>query len=530
MAKSRRLRQLFSLARNRIKPGSQPVKSTAALPRSGGLCGAIGLVLLAGCSDSSTTVAPPRAEPVAIPPGQTSIARLPVRVRLADIEKLAEKTVPRTLWTIDRDEPKCLAAQRATLCIKRRGKCVFGLDRAKVTPDIACHINGAVTRGPLRLGGSGDTLVLAMPVSARLNARDVGNRLKGETATGSADISARIRLGIGPDWQPRGVLGLDYGWREAPGIDFLGRRTEFTGTADRKLAGLLARLERDLPARAAELGVRTAVESAWAKGFTVIGVNRRNPPVWIRVTPRRLGYLGYRIAGGDVMLDLGIEASTETFVGPRPADPRPTPLPPPGATGFRPGLNLALPVTGDWHVLEGVLAKALRKLGKKGIEVSGLGRIHPAFGQPTLYATTGNRVALGLPIRATTPRGWAGAKGTVWLTARAANSENSPVVTFGDLRVTAAPDADAGLRTLITLVETAEMQMALAAAMRQDFSGDLNKLRAKIDAALADRAVGDLRLAVKLGEIRHGRVLPLGQGLFLPASVTGTATLRYAPK
>ncbi len=457
------------------------------------------------------------------------MARLPVRIKLADLEKLAEKSVPQSLWTIDRNEPKCVPAQRATLCIKKNGKCVFGLDRTKVTPDIACHISGAVTRGPLRLGGAGDVLQFTMPVSARVNARDVGNVLKGETATGSADIQAQIRLGIGPDWQPTGRIALDYGWREPPGIDFLGKRITFTGTADRKLATLIARLERDLPQKAAELGVREAIAAAWADGFTVVNVNRRNPPVWIRVSPRRLGFLGYRIAGGEVILDLGIEALTETFVGPRPADPLPTPLPPPGASGFDPGLNFELPVTGDWHVLEAVLAKALRKLGKKGIAVPGLGRIHPRFGQPTLYATAGNRVALGLPIQATTPRAWASAEGTVWLTARAANAVNSPLVTFDDLKVTAAPDADAGLRTLITLVETAEMQAALGEAMKQDFSGDLNKLRGKLERALADKQVGELRIQVQLGEMRHGRVLPLGQGLFLPATVTGTATLRYAP-
>jgi hypothetical protein len=485
--------------------------------------------LLAGCGDRSTTDAPPRAPPSPTPAARTSIARIPVTASLADLAALAERSVPRTLWTIDRDEPKCVPAQRATLCIKQNGKCVFGLDRTKITPDIACHISGDVERGALRLTGAGDTLLLAMPVTARLNARDVGGVLKGKTASGTAEIRARIRLGMGPDWQPRGTLSLDYGWQEAPGIDFLGQRITFTGTADRKLETLIAKLERDLPARLAELGVRDAIARGWASGFTVLNVNRRNPPVWIRVSPRRLGFLGYRIAGGEVTLDLAAEALTETFVGPRPADPRQTPLPPPGATGLRPGLNFALPVVGDWHVLEAVLAKALRKLGRKGVEIPQLGRIYPRFGAPTLYATRGNRLALGLPISVTTPGAWAAAKGTVWLTARAGNTFNSPVVTFSDLDVTSAPDADAGLRTLIAIVEAPAMQAALAAALTQNFSGDLAKLRGKLDRALADKPLGDLRLRVELGEIRHGRVLPMGQGLFLPAEATGVATLRYAP-
>ncbi|KPF79135.1 hypothetical protein IP88_02500 [alpha proteobacterium AAP81b] len=492
---------------------------------------ALGLAaLLAGCGDRSATDAPPRL--AASPPAatRTSVARIPISARLADLEALANRSVPATLWTIDRDEPKCVPAQRATLCIKKDGKCVFGLDHAKITPDIACHISGEVSRGPVRLGGNGDTLLLAIPVAARFNARDTGEVLKGETATGKADIAARVRLGMAPDWQPQGKLALDYAWREAPGIDFLGQRITFTGAADRKLPGLLAKLERELPGRLAELGVRNAIAKGWASGFTVLDVNHKNPPVWIRVTPRRLGFLGYRIADGVVTLDLAAEATTETFVGPRPADPAPTPLPPAGTALAAPGLNLALPVVGDWHILEAVLAKALGKLSVKGIEVPTYGRIHPKFGPPTLYATTGNRVALGLPIRAEAGGIGATAEGKVWLTARAGNAENSPVVTFSDLQVTAAPDADTGLRALIALVQAPAMQTALAAALTQDFSGDLAKLRGKLVVALADKPLGDLRLRVTLGDMRHGKVLPLGQGLFLPAEVTGTATLRYAPR
>src|SRR3546814_7336288 len=56
--------------------------------------------------------------------------------------------------------------------------------------------------------------------------------------------------------------------------------------------------------------------------------NAENPPVWARITPRALSYAGYTLDGKRLRLNVTLEAATETFVGPRPADPAATPLPP----------------------------------------------------------------------------------------------------------------------------------------------------------------------------------------------------------
>lgn len=488
----------------------------------------VALAALAGCGGRSSTDVPVRAAPQPPPQTATSIARLPVSASLADLQRLAEATVPQTLWTIDRDEPKCVPAQRVTLCIKKDGKCVLGLDKAKVTPDIACHVSGEVTRGPLRLAGVGQDLLLTIPVSARLNARDTGGVLKGETATGSAEIRARIRLAMGPDWQPRATLSLDHDWREAPGVDLLGLRVTFTGQADRKLADLFAKLEQDLPAKLATLGVRGKIAQGWRSAFTVLDINHENPPVWLRVTPKALAFQGYRIAAGRVTLDLAAEATTETFIGRQPPPPAPAPLPPPARLDTAPGVRIAMGVTADWPVLEAVLARALAKVTARGIDVPRLGKVHPRFGAPVLYATAGNRVALGLPI--TLKTSLADATGTVWLTARAVNAPNSPVVRFEDLAVTGAKDADTGLSVLVALVQAPEMQAVLADALTQDFSRDLTKLEGKIARALSNKRLGDLVLDVHLAGLGHGHVLPLGQGLFLPAASQGAATLVWRPE
>ncbi len=486
-------------------------------------------LLLAACGRDTSTPAPPRARTAAPPPARLSVVRLPVSATLAELQTILDREVPRTLWSIDRQEKSCVPAQRATLCLKKHDKCVFGLDHTKVTPDIGCHIIGDVTRGALRLGGSGETLTLAMPVSALVSARDIGGVLKGETATAAAEVRARIRLGIAGDWQPTARVEIDYDWAEEPGIDFLGQRIRFAGKADPKLAEVVARLERELPRQLARLKPRAEIEAAWAKAFSAIEVNHQAPPAWIRVTPQRLGLGGYRVDGGRLTLDLAAEARTETFIGPRPDDPGVTRLPPPAAIPAITGFRFHLPVTADYHELELVLGKALSKLSQKGIALPDIGTVHPAFGGPTMYGIAGGRLAVGLPIDAKSPSGLIAAKGTVWLTGKPSNQPNSEVVEFRDVAVTESGNASPSLRLLVAIARAPPLQAEIAAALGQDFSRDFGKLRAKIDRALAGKRLGDFVLDMKIAGVAHGTVFPYGEGLYLPVEVAGDAALVYAP-
>ena len=58
--------------------------------------------------------------------------------------------------------------------------------------------------------------------------------------------------------------------------------------------------------------------------------------------------------------------------------------------------------------------------------------------------------------------------------------------------------------------------------------GTSEELLGKIDRALADVKIGDFRLALQLDDVRHGKAVVLGQGLYLPVTATGQARLDYA--
>ena len=62
-------------------------------------------------------------------------------------------------------------------------------------------------------------------------------------------------------------MNIEYDWTDAPHVDFLGQRIEFTNAADSKLKGIVARLERTLPRELAKLNLRAAHTMPWDKAI-----------------------------------------------------------------------------------------------------------------------------------------------------------------------------------------------------------------------------------------------------------------------
>jgi hypothetical protein len=495
------------------------------------------LPVLAGCGGGGVNPAPPRVtEPAEIPTRISRIA-LPVSVPLAELERLLNAEAPQTLLTIDQQEKACVPSARLTVCLKHERPCKgdackdvpckVGFRKARVTPTLGCRIVGSVERGPIRLSGSGENLRLTMPVTATVSAKDVG-KLVSETATAAAEVRARVKLGTAADWSPTATIEIDYGWTEKPGIELLGRRITFAGRADPKLGQVIARLEADLPRQLKSLALQKKVDEAWRRGFTSVSLNRRNPEVWMRITPQRLGYGGYIVRGRDLVLDLGLEATTETFLGARPADPPVAPLPPRVIFADRSGLSFYLPVVADYSQLEPVLEKALTKLAARPIAVPVAGNVRVTFGRPTIYTTEAGKIAIGLPISASGARQILSTRGVVWLTGLPYNARDSRKVYVRDLGIAGRADGLPG-SLLLAVAESPAVIGALETALAQDFSRDFGKLMAKVDKALTNKRVGDFVLSAKVTEVKNGVVTPVGQGLFLPVQAFGLADLRYSP-
>lgn len=467
-------------------------------------------LLLAACGRDASNPPPPRVTAPIVFPSQTSAIAVPVSARLADLEKMLNADVPMTLADIDEQKDACLTV--------------------KIIGKISCRIIGKVTRGPIRVTGSGDVLVLTMPVSATVSAKNVARVLK-ETATAAAIVTARVKIDSIGDWKPVAKANISYVWTKKPGIDFLGQRIKFARKTDPILQKLIARIEAEIPREIDKLQPRETLASGWAKGFTSVSLNAQNPPVWLRITPQQVRFRGYAINKGVLTLNLGVAALTETFIGDRPADPAPTPLPPPAPRQIAPdtGFRFHLPVVADYAELEPVLEKALGKLSKKPLTVPVIGAVEPEFGDVTMYATNGSRLAIGMNLRVKTPGQWIDARGTVWVTGQPYNEPGSRLVKVRDLRIEGNAKSPS-FRLLLAVAQSPAVSAELSNALSQDFERDFQKLLDKAGKAIAEKQLGPFVLRARIDDVKNGTVYPAGQGLYMPVNAAGTASLLLVPK
>ncbi|MES2096884.1 MAG: DUF4403 family protein [Pseudomonadota bacterium] len=488
------------------------------------------IVALAGCAKTQNPV-PPRIETPPTIPHMVSTIVVPVSARLADLEAQLNSVTPQQLWGIDQREDKCVPAQRVTACAIKRsdGSCRIGIKNLKVTPDLSCRITGQVTRGRIALSGKGDQIFLTMPVRAAISAQDIGGIIKRETATGAAIVRATVKLSLTRDWNPTAQVRIAYDWSDPPGITILGKRILFVSKADAKLAGVIAGLERSLPAQLVKLQVRDKLASAWRQGFAVIQLNEDKPPVWMRVTPQRLGFGGYRVQGPNLLIDVAAQTLAETFVGDRPGDPTPTSLPPLANGLGKPGLSFNIPVLADYSQLEPVVERALVKRAAKGVTLPKLGPVDVTFGKVTIYATENGRLAVGVKLKAKLQNGLVGdTKGEVWMTGLPVNDPNSQVIRIDDLKITTRTDRTT-VNLLLALFQDQATLDSIRNALVENFAKDYNHVLTAARTALVARREGDFVLAVNIARVTHGRIIVTGKGLFLPVQADGTATIAYSP-
>jgi hypothetical protein len=108
--------------------------------------------------------------------------------------------------------------------------------------------------------------------------------------------------------------------------------------------------------------------------------------------------------------------------------------------------------------------------------------------------------------------------GTIWLTARPVNTANSRAISFAEIAITGDTSLKAE-KLLFALANSADFQAVIADALKQNFEGDFNKLRAKLDKALAHREDGPIAYGVTIKAITTGVLEAHGQGLYLPVDI-----------
>ncbi|WP_152414578.1 DUF4403 family protein [Blastomonas sp. AAP53] len=474
--------------------------------------------LLTGCGGFRDQGRPPRTDDAITIKPQASLVSVPVEAELGDLARALERRVPRQLWRINEPQQTCVASKAVDL----------GIARLK-TPTIKCDIVGEVTRGPIRVAGSGKELRFSFPITAVIRAEDIGGVLKRETATAKAMAHAIVRIRLEQDWTPRGTVKLSYDWLAEPSVEFLGQTIVLTEPAERELAPVIARLERDLPGELGRIGIQSQVEQAWASAFTSVVLNERNPEVWMRITPRQLQYGGYEVVNGRLRLRLGMRALTETFVGHRPRPRAPVALPPMQPLDAQPGeLSFFLPVFADYRALEPVLIRALRKRSRRPFVVPGLEPVDAKFKAATLYGTTDGRIAVGLTFSAQERGSRTPTSGTVWMTGKPVNAADSRRVGFSDFGVTGTTDMTGG-DLILDMMNAPGVAAMIAEMLVQNFERDYAELLGKIDQAIETKRAGDVIIHAQLKRARTGQLQAAGAGLYLPVWASGTASVTIVP-
>ncbi len=488
----------------------------AAMKTSILLTGITSITLISACSKNSNN-APEMATDKAPVPTQKSLIAVPITASTTSLQQALDRALPHTLWTINRKEDKCIEPQK----VKLFGKAV------KVTPAISCTIIGQVTRGTIRLRGEGGDIVADVPINAQISARDVGGILKGETATGSAMVHARIRFDIDENWQARGTARLSYGWTTPPGIDFLGQRITFTDEADAKLKPVLADVERTVAQEIAKLDIKSQAAAIWRQSFTSLELNHEKPPVWLRLTPQRILYGGYHIDGGKSRLNFAIEAITGAYISARPADPQPSPLPPLEKAKIDPQLDVHIPVLAQYQHLSPVILRALIKRSARPIDIPGIGPVNAQFEKLISYGAPDGKIAVGITLKAT-PQGGETTSGKIWVTATPVNDVGSPTVRFTNLSVTGSTDGMGG-NLLIQLGNSPGFAALIADALTQNFTKDISELQQKIRSAVNLRREGDFVVRAGVEEFEIGQIHAYGNGVYLPVRMIGHAAVDYRP-
>lgn len=478
------------------------------------------LLALSACSIFEQKVEPPPRsdDPIEVPDGYSVLAS-DIEIDLSQIRLALERELPRQLWSIGRSGAECIPPQRTQ---------VIGITLK--SPPIKCDLNGNVTRGRIVLAGAGRDLIVTMPIQAELTASDIAGIVKSETATARANVAARISISINPNWSLKGRVDINYKWTQPPTVEVLGQKLTFANQADQRLAKIVGRMERTLEREISRLNLRSQIEPVWERGFTVLSLNEKNPPVWLRLTPKALEYDGYSASRNALQVAMRLNASTEIFVGDKPAPSEPIPLPDLLPEQLpQTELALTIPVIAQYSELQPVIERALAKRAERPLAVPVLGERMIEPKSVVAYGTTGSRIAVGVEFEAWKPDDRDdNAVGTVWLTARPVNASNSRQVRFVEPEYQIESNRFS-TEVLLEIAKTQDFSRTIEDALTQNFEKDFQGLLSDVDASIAQQSLGDFVLTTEIEEVSTGVLTAYGEGLFLPVQAEGKTQIRYAP-
>ncbi len=472
---------------------------------------------------------PTTADPVAGFARESTIV-LPFIASLDAVQGEMNRKVPTRLYTVDENKDACVAAKQVKFCplprIFHKG-CAVREASVTVTPQIDCHVEGSVDRGPISVGGTGPVATLAMPVSASVTVRgrgEIGKHIQ-KTADGSVAVGAKVRADLGEDWRPVAVVDADYNWTDRIGIDVLGLRITFAGKVDPKLKGLIDDFKAKLPELLARLEVREGAARAWGRGFATIHVGGE-PDVWLRFAPSAAGFGGFAIQGRTLTALVMAAGTVETFVGAKPPERPATPLPPLRHGLPSPSFEFYVPVQADYDALAATTRHALKVGEEQVFDVPRFGTVKVVFDDVRLHQTTGGKLAVGVELHARAPSDVLATRGVVWAVADVDIDNAAKRIKVGDLSIRVDAD-NAVVGLLASVLRLAPVTRAIQKAVGYDFSKDYDGALRRGGQALNGPVSDGLRLQGRIIELGAEKVLAGPRGLVTALVAKGSLELHY---
>lgn len=441
---------------------------------------------------------------------QTSTILIPVGGSLQIFEDILNSDVP---WRIaDINEPQ-------KICVKTK---------SKLLPDISCRLSGKVDRGRIKLSGSGQTLKMSIPISATIQAHNIGGIIKRETANGSMMVVLRARLGLRKDWRPTAKIDADYGWGTKMGIDVLGQRIDLSSRVDPEIRKVIAQIERRLPQLIRNLNARKKAQAIWAEGFTSARA-KSDPEIWVRFTPQQIGFAGYTIRNRRLVVNLAARAQTETIFGSKPKDPEVTPLPNLMPSLPSKGIRVQVPVHIPYSVFQKPIRRALLLGEFQTVEMDDGAKVQARFNDVEIFGTDRGKIAIGIDLTIKEPIPWLGdVEGKIWIVARPRLDLRKKIIGISNLSVISRTDSRL-FNALVGTVSKDEIDKELISKISYNFSKDYDAGLRKADDWLQAEPLEGFVFRGNLISADMQRLHIMPDGLIVQARAAGDGRMYYAP-
>ncbi len=233
----------------------------------------------------------------AAPATERSVVTVPIAAPLEEIEARLNRDLPTTLVDQNMGQTCVEAQQVCTKIPEFRGFKIYSrMECVQTTPAIDCSFEQRASRsGPLRLSGSGPTLIVQQHITgeARVRGRGEIGRHISQSASGAGDFTLRADPSIAPDWTPViHNLSHNVSWTRPPtAMLFNIFRVTFRGEAESALAGAVERFRtQSLPQELAGLGLREKASRAWVELQRPVSVSLPGDQVlWVHFRPEGIG-------------------------------------------------------------------------------------------------------------------------------------------------------------------------------------------------------------------------------------------------